>query len=116
MKSHSIFFFSHRTKPTKSPTTTISCSPYALQANSAVTHSRPKWHPIFRGIILFIVLVFDSSEMTLPPFVEPSQHHEPPVCIPTTPIPGPSQASDSQLPSHENDSTLEPEPEVAPMQ
>ncbi|MBW0504533.1 hypothetical protein O181_044248 [Austropuccinia psidii MF-1] len=29
---------------------------------------------------------------------------------------GPSQASDSQLPSHENDLTREPEPEIAPMQ
>ncbi|MBW0467798.1 hypothetical protein O181_007513 [Austropuccinia psidii MF-1] len=42
-------------------------------------------------------------------FCEPSQHNEPPV-------PGPIQASDSQLSSHENNLTLEPEPEVAPMQ
>ncbi|MBW0506012.1 hypothetical protein O181_045727 [Austropuccinia psidii MF-1] len=40
---------------------------------------------------------------------EPSQYNEPP-------IPGPSQSSESQLPSHEDTSTCEPEPEVAPMQ
>ncbi|MBW0490065.1 hypothetical protein O181_029780 [Austropuccinia psidii MF-1] len=46
---------------------------------------------------------------------KPSQQDEPPVCSPTPPIPGLSQASDSQLPSHENNSTLGPEPEVAPI-
>ncbi|MBW0498626.1 hypothetical protein O181_038341 [Austropuccinia psidii MF-1] len=48
---------------------------------------------------------FSSSELTLPPVVEPSQHHEPP-------IPGLSQPSKS----HEDALTREPEPEVAPMQ
>ncbi|MBW0496222.1 hypothetical protein O181_035937 [Austropuccinia psidii MF-1] len=57
----------------------------------------------------FLISTFASSELTLPPFVEPSQHDEPP-------IPGTSQASDSQLPSHENNLTCEPEPEVAPTQ
>ncbi|MBW0512430.1 hypothetical protein O181_052145 [Austropuccinia psidii MF-1] len=42
-------------------------------------------------------------------FCEPSQHDEPP-------IPGLSQSSKSQLPSHEDASTHEPEPEVALMQ
>ncbi|MBW0490043.1 hypothetical protein O181_029758 [Austropuccinia psidii MF-1] len=46
-----------------------------------------------------------QCELTLPPFVEPSQHHEPP-------IPGPSQPSEP----HEDTSTCEPEPEVAPTQ
>ncbi|MBW0466036.1 hypothetical protein O181_005751 [Austropuccinia psidii MF-1] len=45
---------------------------------------------------------FESSELTLTPFVEPSQHHEPP-------IPGPSQPSKP----HEDASTCEPEPEVS---
>ncbi|MBW0492455.1 hypothetical protein O181_032170 [Austropuccinia psidii MF-1] len=39
----------------------------------------------------------------------PSQHNEPPT-------PGSSQASDSQLPSHEKNLTCEPETEVAPTQ
>ncbi|MBW0474490.1 hypothetical protein O181_014205 [Austropuccinia psidii MF-1] len=42
-------------------------------------------------------------------FHEPSQHDEPP-------IPGPSQSSKSQVRSHENTLTREPEPEVALMQ
>ncbi|MBW0471763.1 hypothetical protein O181_011478 [Austropuccinia psidii MF-1] len=50
-----------------------------------------------------------QCELTLPPFVEPSQYNEPP-------IPGSSQSSESQLPSHEDTSACEPEPEVAPMQ
>ncbi|MBW0482722.1 hypothetical protein O181_022437 [Austropuccinia psidii MF-1] len=39
------------TKPTKSPTTRLSRSSYSLQANTTATHSRPKWHPIVRGLI-----------------------------------------------------------------
>ncbi|MBW0474013.1 hypothetical protein O181_013728 [Austropuccinia psidii MF-1] len=54
---------------------------------------------------LFLILTFTSSELTLPPFVEPSQHNEPS-------IPGPTQASEP----HEDPSACEPEPEVAPMQ
>ncbi|MBW0488150.1 hypothetical protein O181_027865 [Austropuccinia psidii MF-1] len=42
-------------------------------------------------------------------FREPSQHNEPP-------IPSRSQSSESQVPSHEDTSTCEPEPEVAPTQ
>ncbi|MBW0546416.1 hypothetical protein O181_086131 [Austropuccinia psidii MF-1] len=55
--------------------------------------------------IPFLISTFDSIELTLPPFVEPSQHNEPP-------IPGQSQSSES----HEDSSSHEPEPEVAPMQ
>ncbi|MBW0472538.1 hypothetical protein O181_012253 [Austropuccinia psidii MF-1] len=55
------------------------------------------------------ISTFASSELTLPPFVEPSQHNEPP-------IPGLSQASDFQLASHGNNFTCEPEPEVTPTQ
>ncbi|MBW0547006.1 hypothetical protein O181_086721 [Austropuccinia psidii MF-1] len=57
----------------------------------------------------YLISTFASSELTFSPFVEPSQHNEPP-------IPGPSKASDSQLPSHENNLTCESEPEVAPTQ
>ncbi|MBW0504273.1 hypothetical protein O181_043988 [Austropuccinia psidii MF-1] len=53
--------------------------------------------------IPFLILAFDSSELTLPPFVEPSQHNEPP-------IPGPSPSSEP----HEDFSACEPEPNVAP--
>ncbi|MBW0474168.1 hypothetical protein O181_013883 [Austropuccinia psidii MF-1] len=37
--------------------------------------------------IPFLISTFDSSELTLPPFAEPSQHYEPP-------IPGLSQPSE----------------------
>ncbi|MBW0503450.1 hypothetical protein O181_043165 [Austropuccinia psidii MF-1] len=59
--------------------------------------------------ITFLILTFDSNELTLPPFVEPSQHNEPPSL-------GPSQCSEPQVPSHEDALTREPEPEEAPMQ
>ncbi|MBW0489591.1 hypothetical protein O181_029306 [Austropuccinia psidii MF-1] len=59
--------------------------------------------------ITFLILTFDSSGLTLPPFVEPSQHNEPP-------IPGPIQCSEPQVPSHEDALTHEPEPEEAPTQ
>ncbi|MBW0493312.1 hypothetical protein O181_033027 [Austropuccinia psidii MF-1] len=49
----------------------------------------------------FLILPFELSELTFPPFVEPSQHHEPP-------IPGPSKPSEP----HEDALTCEPEPEV----
>ncbi|MBW0512308.1 hypothetical protein O181_052023 [Austropuccinia psidii MF-1] len=52
-----------------------------------------------------LVSTFDSSELTVPPFVEPSQTDEPP-------IPGPSPSSKP----HEDILTHEPEPEVAPTQ
>ncbi|MBW0512593.1 hypothetical protein O181_052308 [Austropuccinia psidii MF-1] len=49
-----------------------------------------------------LIANFDSSELTVPPFVEPSQTNEPP-------IPGPSPSSKP----HEDVLTCEPEPEVA---
>ncbi|MBW0531033.1 hypothetical protein O181_070748 [Austropuccinia psidii MF-1] len=49
-----------------------------------------------------LISTFDSSELTFPPFVEPSQTDEPP-------IPGPSPTSKP----HEDVPTCEPEPEVA---
>ncbi|MBW0501956.1 hypothetical protein O181_041671 [Austropuccinia psidii MF-1] len=39
------------TKPIKSPETRHSHSSYALQANSAATNSRPKWHPMGGGLV-----------------------------------------------------------------
>ncbi|MBW0517016.1 hypothetical protein O181_056731, partial [Austropuccinia psidii MF-1] len=57
---------------------------------------KPKFH---------LISTFDSSEMTVPPFVEPSLTDEPP-------IPGPSPSSKP----HEDIPTCEPEPEVAPRQ
>ncbi|MBW0481607.1 hypothetical protein O181_021322 [Austropuccinia psidii MF-1] len=52
-----------------------------------------------------LISTFDSSELTLPAFVEPSQSNEPP-------IPGPSPSAKP----HEDNMTCEPEPEVAPTQ
>ncbi|MBW0566042.1 hypothetical protein O181_105757 [Austropuccinia psidii MF-1] len=49
-----------------------------------------------------LISTFDSSELTLPPFVEPSQTNEPP-------IPGSSPSSKP----HEDLLTRDPEPEVA---
>ncbi|MBW0558746.1 hypothetical protein O181_098461 [Austropuccinia psidii MF-1] len=51
---------------------------------------------------LFHGTTFNSSELTLPPFVEPSQTNDPP-------IPGPSPSFEP----HEDVPTHEPEPEVA---
>ncbi|MBW0480642.1 hypothetical protein O181_020357 [Austropuccinia psidii MF-1] len=63
---------------------------------------------LFRGkqeTFHLLISTFDSSEPTLPPFVEPSHPNEPP-------IPGPSQSSEP----HEDVLSCEPEPEVAPTQ
>ncbi|MBW0514776.1 hypothetical protein O181_054491 [Austropuccinia psidii MF-1] len=57
---------------------------------------KPKFH---------LISIFDSSELTLPPFVEPSQTNEPP-------IPGPIPSSKP----HEDVLTCDPEHEVAPTQ
>ncbi|MBW0478811.1 hypothetical protein O181_018526 [Austropuccinia psidii MF-1] len=57
-----------------------------------------------QNIPLLISTIY-SSELTLPPFVEPSQPNE-------SPIPGPSQPSKP----HEDTSTCEHEPEVVPIQ
>ncbi|MBW0463751.1 hypothetical protein O181_003466 [Austropuccinia psidii MF-1] len=66
--------------------------------------------------IPFLVLTFEVIEPTMHPFLEPSQHNEPPICTPTPPITGLSEVPASQVPPTVNDSTCEPEPEVAPMQ
>ncbi|MBW0490425.1 hypothetical protein O181_030140 [Austropuccinia psidii MF-1] len=57
---------------------------------------QPKFH---------LISTFDSSYLTLPPFVEPSRTNEPPIL-------GPSPSSKP----HEEVPTCEPEPEVAPTQ
>ncbi|MBW0467251.1 hypothetical protein O181_006966 [Austropuccinia psidii MF-1] len=76
--------------------------PSGTKWSEVLLHSKQKGIP-------FLISDFKSSELALPLFVEPSKKDEPP-------IPGMSQASDSQLPLHENNLTLEPEPEVAPTQ
>ncbi|MBW0561884.1 hypothetical protein O181_101599 [Austropuccinia psidii MF-1] len=55
--------------------------------------------------ITLLISTSDSSELTIPPFVEPSKPNEPP-------IPSLSQPSEP----HEDTLTCEPEPEVAPTQ
>ncbi|MBW0474589.1 hypothetical protein O181_014304 [Austropuccinia psidii MF-1] len=65
--------------------------------------------------IIFPIQDVCSFELTLPPFVEPYQHNEPPIFTPTPPIPGPSKVPASKVPLTENNSTNEPEPEVALM-
>ncbi|MBW0527452.1 hypothetical protein O181_067167 [Austropuccinia psidii MF-1] len=55
--------------------------------------------------IVLLISTFESSELTVLPFLEPSQPNEPP-------IPGLSKPSEP----HEEDPTCEPEPELAPMQ
>ncbi|MBW0502289.1 hypothetical protein O181_042004 [Austropuccinia psidii MF-1] len=77
------------------------CPPPLLGHHQMVTSlldrsEQPKFH---------LISTFNSSELTLPPFVEPSQTNEPP-------IPGPSPSSKP----HEDVPTSEPEPEVAPTQ
>ncbi|MBW0472188.1 hypothetical protein O181_011903 [Austropuccinia psidii MF-1] len=82
---------------------TISCHPWDSNSKQPTPGpSGTQWlEDLFHGkqqAISFLILAFALSELTFPPFVEPSQHYAPP-------IPGPSQSSDSQLPSHENNWT-----------
>ncbi|MBW0486554.1 hypothetical protein O181_026269 [Austropuccinia psidii MF-1] len=91
-----------KTKPTKSPTTRLSHSLYASQWLEDLFCSKQK-------AITLLIIAFNASELTLPPFVEPSQYNEPP-------IPGPSQSSKSPVPSYEDIPAHDPEPEVALMQ
>ncbi|MBW0486989.1 hypothetical protein O181_026704 [Austropuccinia psidii MF-1] len=89
-----------------SPIPSLSCeqTPQQLTPGTSGTQwledlfrsEQPKFH---------LISTFDSSELTLPPFVGPSQTNEPP-------IPGPSPSSKP----HEDVLTCEPEPEVAPTQ
>ncbi|MBW0584562.1 hypothetical protein O181_124277 [Austropuccinia psidii MF-1] len=93
--------------------------PNPLQQDTPVPcmpHKQALWQPtpgpsghqwledLFRSkqqAIPFLILTLDSSELPLPPFIEPSQHNEPP-------IPGPSPSSEP----HEDLSACEPEPKV----
>ncbi|MBW0492142.1 hypothetical protein O181_031857 [Austropuccinia psidii MF-1] len=76
--------------------------PSGTQWSENLFHSKQQYSHL-------LILNFNSSELTLPPFVEPSQYNEPP-------IPGLSQSYESQVPSHEDAMACEPEPEVAPRQ
>ncbi|MBW0580520.1 hypothetical protein O181_120235 [Austropuccinia psidii MF-1] len=40
-----------KNKPTEAPLTRLTCFMYASQANPVATHSRPKQHPMVRGLI-----------------------------------------------------------------
>ncbi|MBW0591913.1 hypothetical protein O181_131628 [Austropuccinia psidii MF-1] len=40
-----------KTKPPESPPTRLSRSKFSSQVNPVATHSKPKWHPMVRGII-----------------------------------------------------------------
>ncbi|MBW0485053.1 hypothetical protein O181_024768 [Austropuccinia psidii MF-1] len=88
-----------KNEPTKSPIPSLPCqqTPWQLTPGPSGTQwFEPKFN---------LISTFDSSELTLPPFVEPSQTDEPP-------IPGLSPSSEP----HEDVPTREPEPDVAPTQ
>ncbi|MBW0577298.1 hypothetical protein O181_117013 [Austropuccinia psidii MF-1] len=95
------------------PIVTMSCHPWDSNAKKTLEQPTPdpsgtQWpEDLFCGKQpkIHLISTFDSSELTLPPFVEPSQTNE-------SPIPGPSPSSESHedIPAHEH------EPEVAPMQ
>ncbi|MBW0582427.1 hypothetical protein O181_122142 [Austropuccinia psidii MF-1] len=83
--------------PCKQTPQPLTPGPSGTQWSEDLFHSKqPEFH---------LISTFDSSELTVPPFVEPSQTAEPP-------IPGPSPSSKP----HEDVPTCEPEPEVAPTQ
>ncbi|MBW0560291.1 hypothetical protein O181_100006 [Austropuccinia psidii MF-1] len=90
-----------------SPVPCMPCKQTPRQPTPGLTGTQ--WsEDLFHGMqphFPFLILTFSSSELTLPPFVEPSQHNEPP-------IPGLSKPSEP----HEDFSTCGPEPDVAPMQ
>ncbi|MBW0494325.1 hypothetical protein O181_034040 [Austropuccinia psidii MF-1] len=97
----------HRTKPAKSPLPGIphkqtlgqrTPGPSGTQWSEELFHNKQPNKPL-------LISTFKSSELTLPPFVEPSQSNEPP-------IPGPSQSSKP----HEEAPTHEPKREVDPAQ
>ncbi|MBW0477208.1 hypothetical protein O181_016923 [Austropuccinia psidii MF-1] len=75
--------------------------PSGTQWSEDLFHSKQQAFP-------FPILALEVNELNLPPFVEPSQHNEPPVCTPTQPILGLSE-----VPQTGNNSTHDPEPEVA---
>ncbi|MBW0469942.1 hypothetical protein O181_009657 [Austropuccinia psidii MF-1] len=97
----------HRTKPTKSPIPSLPQEQAPRQPTTGLSGTR--WlEELFCGKqpkSPLLISTFDSSEVTLPPFLQPSHPNEPP-------IPGPSQSLELQ----EDVWTCEPEPEVAATQ
>ncbi|MBW0563170.1 hypothetical protein O181_102885 [Austropuccinia psidii MF-1] len=95
-----------KTKPTKSLVPSFPCEQTPQQPTPGPSGTQGfedlfcRKHPKFH-----LISTFNSIELTLPPFVEPSPTNEPP-------IPGPSPSSKP----YEDIPTCEPEPEVAPMQ
>ncbi|MBW0490112.1 hypothetical protein O181_029827 [Austropuccinia psidii MF-1] len=102
--THPSLFFSPASLFPISPALLILQTPW----NSTPGTSGTQWsEDIFRGKQpkFHLISTFNSSELTVPPFVEPSQANEPP-------IPGPSPSSKP----HEDVPAREPEPEEAPTQ
>ncbi|MBW0587426.1 hypothetical protein O181_127141 [Austropuccinia psidii MF-1] len=96
----------HRTKPTESPVSSLSREQTPQKPTPGT--SGTQWsEDLFSGKQpkLHLISTLESSELTVPPFVEPPQTDEPP-------IPGLSPSSEA----HEDVLTHEPEPEVAPTQ
>ncbi|MBW0532888.1 hypothetical protein O181_072603 [Austropuccinia psidii MF-1] len=97
------------------PIVTMSCHPWDSNAETlpflvcfaSKLRGNQWWEDLFHGKQpkFHLISTFDSSELTLPPFLQPSQTNAPP-------IPGLSPSSES----HEDNLTHEPEPEVAPTQ
>ncbi|MBW0534535.1 hypothetical protein O181_074250 [Austropuccinia psidii MF-1] len=83
----------HRAKPTKSPIPSLPCE-QTLQKPTPGPSVTQWLEDSCRGnkkTIPFLFSTFDSSELTLPPFVEPSQPDEPPISglsQPSEPPPG----------------------------
>ncbi|MBW0524236.1 hypothetical protein O181_063951 [Austropuccinia psidii MF-1] len=67
--------------------------PSGTQWLEGLIHGKKKYLP-------FPILTFEVSELTLLPFVEPSQHNESPVSTPTPPIPGVIKALNYPVPSY----------------
>ncbi|MBW0480863.1 hypothetical protein O181_020578 [Austropuccinia psidii MF-1] len=95
-----------RTKPTKSPVPSLPREQTPRQPTTGL--SGTQWlEELFCGKqpkSPLLISTFDSSEVTLTPFLEPFHPNEPP-------IPGPSCSTKPQ----EDVWTCEPEPEVAPI-
>ncbi|MBW0559936.1 hypothetical protein O181_099651 [Austropuccinia psidii MF-1] len=78
------------------PIVTMSGHPWDSNAKDLFCSKKPKFH---------LISTFDSSELTLTPFAEPSRTNEPPI-----PFPSPSSKP------HEDVPTCGPEPEMTPTQ
>ncbi|MBW0485529.1 hypothetical protein O181_025244 [Austropuccinia psidii MF-1] len=76
-----------KSKPTKSPTTRLTCSSYASRENSVATHSRPEWHlmPPIPGPSQPSEPHEDTLAHGPEPDVAPTQPMEEPVALPATP-------------------------------